>query len=79
MLVAECEVAQIFLVAILLCYYLINGTLPCHIALHARSNTAAVLGTLPLPVSSNLAFFSPLQSLESGAAILFLNLTSTHI
>jgi hypothetical protein len=55
MFVAECDAAQILLLAILPCHYLINRILPCHIALHARSNTAAVLGTLPLPVSTNLA------------------------
>ena len=43
MFVAKCEVAQILLVTTLPCYYLINGILPCHIALYARSNTAAVL------------------------------------
>jgi len=56
MFVAECEVANFFLVAILPCYYLSDQLhFTCHITLYARSNTAAVLGTLPLPVSSDLA------------------------
>jgi hypothetical protein len=58
MFVAECEVPPI-LVGTLFTLLLSDQThfIPCQIALYARSksNTEAVLGTLPLPVSSNLA------------------------